>query len=265
MNHIPKSILHPRVTAGGRIDPVRENAWRLQIPAGSKDVYRLAQLEDYTNLRRPEFPWKAPAKLILRARASNHEIPGTWGFGLWNDPFALTLGFGGSSRTLPALPNAAWFFFASPPNYLVLRDDIPARGALAATFRSPDIPALLLAPSSLALPFAFLPTVARWMRQIGRRIIRQDAVSLSIDPTEWHEYRLDWGVDLVSFQVDGNPVLETGLVPNGPLGLVIWVDNQYAALPPDGRLSFGNLATEEVAWVEAEIEFPILDDWDAQG
>jgi hypothetical protein len=72
-------------------------------------------------------------------------------------------------------------------------------------------------------------------------------------------------VDLVSFRVDGNPVLETGLVPNGPLGLVMWVDNQYAALPPDGRLSFGNLATEEVAWVEAEIEFPILDDWVTQG
>jgi hypothetical protein len=45
---------------------------------------------------------------------------------------------------LPALPNTAWFFFASPPNYLSLRDDLPAQGALAAVFRSPRLPASLL-------------------------------------------------------------------------------------------------------------------------
>jgi hypothetical protein len=31
--------------------------------------------------------------------------------------------------------------------------------------------------------------------------------------------------------------------------LVIWVDNQYVALPPDGRLGFGTLANPPT-WVE---------------
>jgi len=47
-------------------------------------------------------------------------------------------------------------------------------------------------------------------------------------------------------------VLETEIAPPGPLGLVLWVDNQYAALPPDGRLRYGTLPNPEAAWVELE-------------
>jgi hypothetical protein len=245
--------LHPRLSHGGQIKSMGEGRWRLEIPAGPGDQYRLAQVEDYTGLRRHEFPWKSPVVLSVRARASHREIPGTWGFGLWNDPFALSLGFGGASRALPALPNAAWFFFASPPNYLSLRDDIPALGALAATFRSLEVPALLLAPAGLALPLAFLPPGARLLRWAARRIIRQDAGSLHLDPTQWHDYQLDWRTEEVTFKVDGDVAFATFVVPSTPLGLVIWIDNQYAALPPDGRLAYGNLANENAAWIEIEL------------
>lgn len=245
--------LHPRLSHGGQVKPVAAGSWRLEIPAGLGDQYRLAQVEDYAGLRRHEFPWKSQVVLSLRARASHHEIPGTWGFGLWNDPFALSLGFGGASRALPALPNAAWFFFASPPNHLSLRDDIPAQGALAATFQSPEVPALLLAPAGLALPLAFLPPVARVLRRVARRIIRQDAGVLSLDPTQWHDYQLDWHSDRVTFHLDGEVVFETSVVPSSPLGLVIWVDNQYAALPPNGRFGYGTLANENAAWIEFEL------------
>ena len=34
------------------------------------------------------------------------------------------------------------------------------------------------------------------------------------------------------------------------LGVVIWIDNQYAALPPDGRLRYGTLENQERAWIE---------------
>ncbi len=246
-------VLHPRLSAGGQIKPIGENSWRLEIPAGEKSGYRLAQVEDYTSLRRHEFPWKCPSSLSLQARASHQEIPGTWGFGLWNDPFAISLGFGGASRALPALPNAAWFFFASPPNYLSFRDDIPAQGALTATFRSPEIPALLLAPAGLALPLAFLPPGARLLRGLARQIIQQDAGSLPLDPTQWHNYYLEWQKDKLIFEVDGRAVFKTAVVPKSPLGLVIWVDNQYAALPPDGRFAYGNLANQEPAWIEFEL------------
>jgi len=57
-----------------------------------------------------------PCTFSLHARLSGTDLPGTWGFGLWNDPFGLSLGFGGQAARLPALPQAAWFMHASPPN-----------------------------------------------------------------------------------------------------------------------------------------------------
>ena len=190
--------------------------------------------------------------LSLRARASSQEIAGTWGFGFWNDPFSLSLGLGGATRHLPALPNAAWFFMASPPNYLSLRDDLPSSGALAATFRAPRLHAALLALGAPLLPLALLPPAFRALRGMGRRIVRQDAAEFEADLTSWRDYRLHWSGARAGFAVDGRPVLETQVVPGGPLGLVIWVDNQYAALPPDGRVRFGTLPTPEPAWIEIE-------------
>lgn len=254
-----KPVLRPRLSAGGRIEPAGQDTWHLEIPAGSKSSYRLAQLEDYTNLRREAFLWNPPARLSLRARCSEQEIPGTWGFGLWNDPFSVSLGLGGGSRWLPALPNAAWFFFASRPNYLSLRDDLPAQGALAATFRSPAVRGLLLAISIPVLPLFFLPAAARRLRRLGQRFVRQDAGALAFDPTVWHTYSIAWNEDLIVFRVDGEQVFETKTVPRSPLGLVIWVDNQFAALPPNGRLAFGNLDNPKAAWVEIKIDFQVVD------
>ena len=244
-------VLTPRYTLGAQVVRLHSGGWWLEIPEGLAGHYRLAQLDDYSNLPRRSFLWQAPLNLTLRARASQSSLPGTWGFGLWNDPFALSLGFGGE-RHLPALPNTAWFFFASAPNYLSLRDDLPAQGELAATFQSPRWPAAVLALGALALPLLVLPPVARLIRHVGRRIVRQDAVALQADPTEWHTYRLEWSQRRVIFCVDGSSVLETGVAPLGPLGLVIWVDNQYAAWPPSGRLSYGTLPNPQPAWIEIE-------------
>ena len=244
-------MLTPRHTPGSQVVGLPTGGWRLEIPAGPARHYRLAQLDDYGDLPRRSFPWQTPFNLSLRARAARATMPGTWGFGLWNDPFDLSLGFGGGRR-IPALPNSAWFFFASAPNYLSLRDDIPAQGGLAATFRSPRWPAAFLALGALTLPLLALPPVARIMRRLGRRIVQQDGVALASDPSEWHTYQLGWSQSRVTFCVDGNPVLETSVAPLGALGLVIWVDNQYAAWPPSGRLSFGALVNDQPAWIEIE-------------
>lgn len=244
-------VLTPRHTPGSQVMRLPTGGWRLEVPAGPAGHYRLAQLDDYADLPRRAFPWNAPFNLSLRARAAQADMAGTWGFGLWNDPFALALGFGGGRR-VPALPNAAWFFFASEPNYLSLRDDLPAQGGLAATFKSPRWPAAVLAMGALALPLLVLPPMRRIMRRLGRRVVRQDAVTLAGDPCEWHTYQLEWGQSHVTFWVGGDPVLETSVAPPGPLGVVIWVDNQYAAWPPSGRLSFGTLANDLPAWIEIE-------------
>jgi hypothetical protein len=223
----------------------------LELPSGPKGNYRLAQLDDYAVLDRAGFAWQAPCSLSLEARAgTSATIPGTWGFGLWNDPFSLSLGMGGGVRRFPALPNAGWFFFASPPNYLSFRDDLPAQGNLAMTFRSPRWPAIALAAAVPLLPIAAIPAFARLMRRVARRVIHQDSVDFHINLTEWHRYRIDWLPGGVSFFIDDACVLETVISPLGRLGVVIWIDNQYAALPPDGRLRYGTLENQESAWIE---------------
>jgi hypothetical protein len=49
--------------------------------------------------------------------------------------------------------------------------------------------------------------------------------------------------------VDGETVLLTRISPLGPLGLVIWIDNQFAAIPADGRLRSGTLESIDNNWV----------------
>lgn len=251
MDSIPKLTLREQIAAGGKVLQTGPSAWRLEVPPGPGGHYRLAQLDDYAGLSRRNFPWEPPLAVCLRMRASTDSILGTWGFGLWNDPFGMAF-VKGTEMRLPALPNAAWFFFASPPNYLSLRDDLPVCGQLAATFQSPlNLPAALILRIPLLALF-FLPPVVRRLRKLARQYVHQDSAELALDPTQWHEYEIDWRLHMVRFYVDGNSFLETQVVPQGCLGLVVWVDNQYASLPPDGRLRYGTLTNDEAVWLEIE-------------
>ena len=45
-----------------------------------------------------------------------------------------------------------------------------------------------------------------------------------------------------AFALDGEVVFETAVAPRGRLGLVIWIDNQFAAWRPDGSVATGLLA-----------------------
>ena len=245
-------LLHANHTRGATVQAPRPGDWRLEIPAGPTRRYRLAQVDDYNRLRRGDFCWQPPLKLRLRARVSAVDLPGTWGFGFWNDPFSLSMGLGGAAQRFPALPNAAWFFFASPPNYLSFRDDQPAQGFLAATFQSPSITPALLALAAPGLGLAAIPGGAQMVRRALHRLVKQSAMLISGEVTAWHDYTLDWQSEGVTFEVDGQVVQATPVAPRGPLGLVIWIDNQYAALPPAGGLRFGTLANPQPAWLEIE-------------
>jgi len=186
--------------------------------------------------------------LSLRARTSAFPLSGTWGFGLWNDPFGMSLGFGGNKFRLPTLPNAAWFFGASKENYLSFQYDYPANGFIAQSFRSPKFhPYLILA--GLAFPFRKIQT-----RRYLSEVIVEDSCALSVDPTQWHDYKLEWNQERVIWYVDDNKIFESSVSPKPPLGLVIWIDNQFASFTPDGKLSFGVLENQE-SWLEiADLE-----------
>ena len=123
--------LIPHLTPDSRVEQISEDSshYLLTIPSGKADKYRLAQLDDYAQLARGRFPHQTPISIRLLARTSSDAIPGTWGFGLWNDPFGLSIGYGSKPFRLPALPNAVWFFGASEENYLSFKEPIlPERG-----------------------------------------------------------------------------------------------------------------------------------------
>jgi hypothetical protein len=251
-----------RTTPGANIDKT-DNGYLLKIPEGDASAYRFAQIDDYFGLPRRKFPHHS-LTLSLKARTSAFPLPGTWGFGLWNDPFGMSLGFGGRRWQLPALPNAAWFFGASQENHLSFSDK-PAQGFLAQSFCSPRFHPLLI-PTGLVFPFSRKAT----RKLLGKIIMesssllahpqeqaQQKAVGLqSVDPTKWHSYRLEWSQRGVAWYVDDVRVFESPASPNPPLGLVIWIDNQFASFTPDGKIGFGVLENPEPAWLEiADLNF----------
>jgi len=237
--------LKPRLSRDASLEPT-SRGWRFTIPPGPASGYRLSQLDDHAHIARTHYPWRPPLTLSLRARASSQAVPGTWGFGLWNDPFAFSFGSIGNSLRLPALPNALWFFYASPQNYLSFRNEKPAQGFLAQTFRSPRFHPSLIA-AGLVFPFS-----RKKARQLLGRVIEEESTAVSVDVTKWHRYRLEWSPNRSAFWVDEARVLESPVSPNPPLGLVIWIDNQYAAFTPQGKLRWGLEADSQSEWLEIE-------------
>jgi len=259
--------LKPHFTPSARVEEIsrKSSHYLLTVPAGKADKYRVAQIDDYAPIARRQFPHRFPLSLSLSARTSSDSIPGTWGFGLWNDPFGLSIGYGGKPWRLPALPNAVWFFGASEENYLSFRPEQSetqskgastalrsaqrgnaAHGFLAQSFRAPKFhPLLVLA--GLVFPFSRKVT-----RRLMSQVIAEVGVRLDVDPRQWHRYRFEWGEKRVVWEVDEVRVFESDVSPNPPLGLVIWIDNQYAAFTPEGKIGFGVLENPEPAWLEVK-------------
>ena len=246
-----KYSLLPRCTPGASIQ-AGDRLYRLEIPAGAAGSYRVAQLDDTQGLQRRAFKHRPPFQLELKGRVSQRQLPGTWGFGLWNDPFGLSLPWTAGGLRLPVLPNAAWFFHASAQNYLTLEDDQPGCGWLAAVFRSPAGRPLRRPAHPRRGPA--VPGSGGWLGRLGRRagrfLVCQESARMDVNPCDWHTYRLDWQAQRVRFWVDDGLALETSWAPRLPLGLVIWIDNQFLAFRPDGSLQAGAEATLEPAWIE---------------
>ena len=136
-------------TAGGGEVEAREAGWRLRLPPTSSQVYSDAQLDDYQGRPRRAFPWRPPLTLTFRARFSHPAgaLIGTAGFGLWNNPYPNAV------NRLPALPRAAWFFYASPPSNMALAAGAPGQGWKAAVMDAQRPLFYLLAPTA---PLGFL-------------------------------------------------------------------------------------------------------------
>jgi hypothetical protein len=208
-----------------------------------------AQIDDYQTLTRRQFPWRPPLRMAVRARFSHGigQLSGTAGFGFWNDPFMMT------GKRQPTLPRAIWFFYASPPSDLKLDLHTPGYGWKVATIDAARWSTLFLVPTAplAALLMNLRPIYRSLWPTIQRSLAIQEAL-LDVDLTEWHTYELEWDVLSARFHVDGETVLAGAASPRGPLGFVMWLDNQYMVITPWGRFRYGRLAAPGQQWMEVD-------------
>ena len=260
------------VVGNGALEPTGSTLRLVNTDASSRQ-YTDAQLDDYQGLPRRRFLWRPPLRMTVRARFSHPagELRGTAGFGFWNDPFLMT------GARMPALPRAIWFFYASPPSNIKLDLQAPGYGWKAATIDAQRPAALLLAPlAPLAVLLMNLRSLYRVLWPPIQRALNVREAMVEIDTcgepfdlaqdrpsrttcgepsrtmTQWHTYAIKWGRERARFSVDGEMVLERAPSPRGPLGFVIWLDNQYMAVTPWGRLRWGLLDVPGRQWMEVD-------------
>jgi hypothetical protein len=239
---------HQYVVGNGALE-FTGTALRLVNTDTSPHYYTDAQIDDYQGLSHRRLPWRPPLRLTVRARFSHPAgtLSGTAGFGLWNDPFMMT------GIRLPALPKAIWFFYASPPSDMKLDMRTPGYGWKATTIDVNRVSFFLLMPTApLTIPLMNFRRLYHALWPVAQRAIGVSEALLEADMTAWHTYLIEWGIDRASLSVDGESVLDCDTPPCGPLGLVMWLDNQYAIVTPWGRFGYGRLEASGRQWMEVD-------------
>ncbi|MCB8921814.1 MAG: hypothetical protein H6662_09535 [Ardenticatenaceae bacterium] len=238
---------------GGFVE--KNGLWRFVLPPLSSG-YADAQIDDYGRSEnkhppsRRHYPWNPGTHLKIRARFSHDvsSLRGTAGFGFWNAPF------GDPTVRWPALPQAAWFFFASAPTDLPLAPlGSVGRGWFAATLDASSRRALAFIP--LAPAVLLLNQFPRLRQRIWPAVQQRLGMSfaaLPVNMTDWHTYELHWQPFGSTFVVDDAVILQTRHSPHGSLGFVCWLDNQYLVATANGRFSSGTLPITETQWMEVE-------------
>lgn len=241
-------------TPGGGAITVEGSRLRLALPATTRGAYSDAQIDDYTGLRATHYPWRPPLRLEVHARASHpaslpvdadHDstrgephlsLHGTAGFGFWNYPLTRAGG-------MPRLPNAVWFFAASPPSNMALVPGIPGWGWKAQVVHAHRWQSIATAlPTLGAVGWARLSGRTGMAARQVRRFAGAAEALIADDFTAWHAYTLEWRPERADFWVDGAQILTAANPPAGPLGFVAWIDNQYAVATPTGAFRFGTLS-----------------------
>ncbi len=225
---------------------------RFVLTNASAEAYSNAQIDDYRGLPRRLFAWRPPLKLTVRARfsAPAERLKGTAGFGFWNDPFLM------SGVRIPTLPRAIWYFFSSSPSNMKLDFQTPGHGWKAATLDAlRPAAALWAAVAPLAVPLMNLRPVYRMLWPSIQQSLRVRESTIAADMTQWHTYILEWGVEKSHFSLSTSPRSEPLLVapsPRGPLGFVMWMDNQYLVVTPWGQFRWGLLDAKEGQSMEVD-------------
>jgi len=176
-----------------------------------------------------------PAALTSQVEQEPDILRGTAGFGFWNYPFSVR-------GDILLLPEAIWFFYASPPSNMELVPGIPGWGWKAQVIHSMRSASLFATvPTALTTGWGRLTGNTRPAGRWLQRLSGAQEASLDVAMTAWHTYELEWRMTEVTFRVDGCRVLHAPHPPTRPLGFVAWLDNQYAIATPRGILRFGTV------------------------
>ncbi len=191
----------------------------LSLPAIEAGIYADAQIDDYGSKARRNFPWRPPLRMEVRARTSlpaasmlsttdTPFLSGTAGFGFWNYPFSVR-------GDVLMMPEAVWFFYASPPSNMAFVPGIPGWGWKAQVVHAMRWQSLsALIPTALSIGWGRISrdtrSAARWLQ---RATGTYEAI-LAVEMTQWHTYRLGWLPTAAHFWVDENRVLS---VPHPPV------------------------------------------------
>lgn len=213
----------------------RPGSLHLSVNPTDETTYSDTQITEYDPQTR-DFKFKPPLRLTVKAYSSLHpgDLKGTAGFGFWNHPFQPgQRGF--------RLPKAIWFFFAAPPSDMQLAEGVPGQGWKASTFNATGLLFKLLLPlAPIGMLLMRIKPLYRLLWSIGQRALGVSEMLLDHDMlTRIHTYTLEWRTDSATFSVDGETVHTTDRVPDGPLGFIAWMDNQYAVVTPQGRFESG--------------------------
>jgi len=200
--------------------------------------YSDSQIDDYGNFDRKRYPWQPGTRFRVTARFSSRsgDILGTAGFGFWNTPF------GDPRIKWPALPKAAWFFYASEPTDLPLPAEGPGRGWFVSTIDASSSLIKTLMPFTPAtLLLNNIPVIRHYLWPQMRRKLKISFASIETTMDQWHHYELNWFPSSCRFLIDGEKILETHFSPHGPLAFVAWIDNQFLVATPRGRFKWGTI------------------------
>lgn len=228
---------------------VKDSVMRMTIPTILQGEYADAQIDDYAGRIRSAFPWSPPVRMVIRARSSlpaagptststsGDILRGTAGFGLWNYPFSVR----GDPLTLP---EAIWFFYASPPSNMALVPGMPGWGWKAQVIHSMRPGALLATvPAALTTGWGRVTghtnPAARWLKRVSGAC----EALVPVEMTDWHTYTLEWHKEKAQFWVDDTEILRVLQPPTRRLGFVAWLDNQYAIVTPRGIFRFGTVSS----------------------
>lgn len=226
-----------------------DSALRMELQSAQVGQYVDVQVDDYHGRARSSFPWKPPLRMEVRARSSlpaatasstvesTNILRGTAGFGFWNYPFSIR-------GDILMLPEAIWFFYASPPSNMALVPQVPGWGWKAQVVHSMRLEALAsTAPMALAAAWARLTGKAHPAERWLQKLTGAHEALLSVEMTTWHTYVLEWKHAEALFWIDNKAVLRAPWPPTRPLGFVAWLDNQYAVATPRGAFRFGTVAS----------------------